>query len=141
MHNWSGNYDNSKNARTMVEKRSCGRPFAPELTVRAGGAEGRTGGIVPCCQTLGPPNELKSILGHLDTQTFEEVYFGEKYEDLRNAHKNKEFDRIEYCKDCDFLDGDPEVLVWSNDKTARVNHMLGTEDDFTLTDKIFVGKD
>ena len=138
MHNWSGNYDNTSNERQMVKKRSCGRPFAPELTVRAGGEKGRTGAIVPCCQTLGPPNEAKSILGHLDNQTFEDIYFGEKYEYLRNAHKNQEFDKIDYCKDCDFLDGDPEVLVWTNDNKAKVNHMLGTEEDFILTDPKFI---
>tara|TARA_B100002051_G_C16675041_1_gene606618 strand:- start:755 stop:1399 length:645 start_codon:yes stop_codon:yes gene_type:complete len=138
MHNWSGNYDNSQNARQMNKKRSCGRPFAPELTIRAGGENGRTGAIVPCCQTLGPPNEIKSILGHLDKESFEEIYFGEKYEKLRNAHKNEEFEKIDYCKDCDFLDGDPEVLVWTNDTNAKVNHMLGTDDNFILTDPKFV---
>ena len=138
MHNWSGNYDNSQNLRKMNKKRSCGRPFAPELTIRAGGENGRTGAIVPCCQTLGPPNEIKSILGHLDKETFEEIYFGEKYEKLRNAHKNEEFEKIDYCKDCDFLDGDPEVLVWTNDTNAKVNHMLGTDDNFILTDPKFV---
>ena len=59
MHNWSGNYEN-KNARVKTERRTCGRPFAPELTVRSGGKMNRTGGIVPCCQTLGPPNERKA---------------------------------------------------------------------------------
>ena len=133
MHNWSGNYDNSKNARTMVEKRSCGRPFAPELTVRAGGAKGRTGAIVPCCQTLGPPNEEKSILGHLDKNSFEEVYFGKSYEDLRKAHEEKDFDRIDYCKNCDFLYDDPEAIVWTNDKEHKLYNMLGTGEDFILT--------
>ncbi len=132
MHNWSGNFDN-KNLRKKTEKRSCGRPFAPELTIRSGGEAGRSGAIVPCCQTLGPPNEEKSILGHMDKNSFEEIYFGEKYENLRDAHKKKEFDRIDYCKDCDFLYDDPEVLVWSNDKTAKLHHMLGTEKDFILT--------
>lgn len=133
MHNWSGNYDNT-NPRKPTLRKSCGRPFAPELTIRAGGDNGRTGAIVPCCQTLGPPNEKKSILGHLDKESFEEVYFGKKYNELRTAHEKKEFDKIEYCKNCDFLHEDPEVLVWSNDKEARINHMLGTEEDFTLTD-------
>ena len=58
MHNWSGNYDN-KNPRSKTERKSCGRPFAPEITIRAGGEKGRTSAIVPCCQTLGPPNEEK----------------------------------------------------------------------------------
>ena len=133
MHNWSGNYEN-KNARTKTKRRTCGRPFAPELTVRSGGELNRTGGIVPCCQTLGPPNEEKSLLGHLDNQSFEEVYFGEKYQKLREAHEKKEFDKIDYCKDCDFLYDDPEVLIWSNDPEARPHHMLGTDESFTLTD-------
>lgn len=132
MHNWSGNYDN-KNPRRSTDRRSCGRPFAPEITIRAGGEIGRTGAIVPCCQTLGPPNEEKSILGHMDKQTFEEIYNGERYNKLREAHEHKKFDDIEYCKNCDFLFSDPEVLVWSNDKNAKINHMLGTKDDFILT--------
>jgi len=132
MHNWSGNYNN-KNPRLKTDRRSCGRPAAPELTIRAGGHFGRSAAVVPCCQTLGPPNEEKSILGHLDNSTFEEVYFGEKYEKLREAHRNKDFDTIDYCKDCDFLYQDPQILVWSNDKTARIHHMLGTDEDFILT--------
>ena len=132
MHNWSGNYDN-KNPRKPTDRRSCGRPFAGEITIRAGGEIGRTGAIVPCCQTLGPPNEEKSILGHMDKQTFEEIYNGEKYNNLRKAHEDKNFDDIEYCKNCDFLFSDPEVLVWSNDKSAKINHMLGTDEDFILT--------
>ena len=132
MHNWSGNYNN-KNERKKTDRRSCGRPFAPELTIRAGGETGRTGAIVPCCQTLGPPNEEKSILGHLDKKSFKDIYYGKKYTELRSAHTNKEFDKIDYCKNCDFLYDDPEVLVWSNDSTAKLNHMLGTKDDFILT--------
>ncbi len=135
MHNWSGNYSNP-NPRSKSSRKSCGRPFAPEITIRAGGAEGRTAAMVPCCQTLGPPNEEKSILGHLDEESFEEVYFGERYEELRSAHTEKDFDKIDYCKDCDFLYEDPEVLVWSNDKSAKLNNMLGTGDDFILTEYV-----
>lgn len=131
MHNWSGNYENI-NPRKLTDRRTCGRPFAPEITIRAGGSEGRKAAMVPCCQTLGPPNEEKSILGHLDKESFENVYWGDKYEKLRDAHKQKKFDDIEYCKNCDFLYEDPEVLVWSNDPEAKVGHMLGTSDDFIL---------
>ena len=131
MHNWSGNYNN-QNPRKKTDRKTCGRPFAPEITIRSGGEKGRIAAMVPCCQTLGPPNEEKSILGHLDNQTFEEVYWGEKYLKLRDAHKSKNFDDIEYCKNCDFLFDDPEVLVWSNDSEAKIGHMLGTRDDFIL---------
>jgi MoaA/NifB/PqqE/SkfB family radical SAM enzyme len=132
MHNWSGNYSNI-NPRVSASRRSCGRPFAPELTVRAGGEKGRSGAVVPCCQTLGPPNEEKSILGHFDKQSFDDIYFGPKYKELRLAHSNKDFDKIDYCKNCDFLYEDPNVLVWTNDKDAKVHHMLGTDEDFILT--------
>jgi radical SAM protein with 4Fe4S-binding SPASM domain len=134
MHNWSGNFDNKANKRLEKNKRSCGRPFAPELTVRAGGAPGKSGAVVPCCQTLGPPNEEKSILGHLSEDNIEKIWNGEPYKKLREAHKKNEFEKIDYCKNCDFLYDDPEVLVWSNDKKAKVNHMLGTPEDFILTD-------
>ncbi len=133
MHNWSGNYEN-KNERIGLKKTSCGRPFAPEITIRAGGEEGRTAAMVPCCQTLGPPNEEKSILGHLDKQTFEDVYFGEKYENLRDAHTRKAFDEIDYCKNCDFLYQSKDILAWTNDKGAKLNNMLGTGEDFILTE-------
>ena len=115
------------------ERRTCWRPFAPEITIRAGGESGRTAAIVPCCQTLGPPNEEKSILGYMDKDTFETIYNGKEYKKLREAHKSKDFDSIDYCKNCDFLYDDPEVLVWSNDPTAKINHMLGTDEDFILT--------
>ena len=133
MHNWSGNYKN-QNPRKLTERRSCGRPFAPELTVRAGGESGRTAAVVPCCQTLGPPNEEKSILGHLDKNSLDDVYFGKKYELLREAHAAKEFDKIEYCKNCDFLYDDPEVIVWTNDKSHKLYNMLGTDEKFILTE-------
>lgn len=132
MHNWSGNYANT-NPRKKTDRRTCGRPFAPELTVRSGGEKNRTAAVVPCCQTLGPPNEEKSILGHLDSSNLKDVYFGEKYQELRDAHETKNFDKIEYCKNCDFLYEDPEVIAWTNDPGHKINNMLGTGDDFILT--------
>ena len=131
MHNWSGNYD-PLYMRDTSERKTCGRPFAPEITVRAGGMGDHNAAMTPCCQTMGPPNENKSVLGHLDDHSFEEVYWGKKYEELRRAHREKDFDSIPYCKDCDFLYEDPEVLVWSNDPESTTNHMLGT--NFSLSD-------
>ena len=94
---------------------------------------GQLRAMTPCCQTLGPPNEAKSVLGHLSEQTFEEVFYGEKYEELRLAHEEERFDDIDYCKNCDFLYDDPEVLVWSNDEfcpnQAYVGHRLLPERD------------
>jgi len=125
MHNWSGNYAPGY-TRGSKKKSTCGRPFAPEITVRAGGLDGKQAAVTPCCQTMGPPNEAKSVLGHLSDQTLEEVYYGDLYEELRDLHSKEDFDKIDYCKHCDFLYEDPEVLVWSNDPEADVDYMLGT---------------
>ena len=45
--------------------------------------------MVPLLSNSETSNEEKSILGHLDKQTFEEVYWGEKYMELRKAHRKK----------------------------------------------------
>ena len=134
MHNFSGNYNNVLNPRNKTKKKTCGRPFAEELTVRAGGYPGRLAAVTACCQTLGPPNEVKSVMGHLDEETFEEIYFGEKYEALRKAHTDKDFDKIDYCKDCDYLYEEPESLVWTNDKNYGAGQMLEVGTDFNLFD-------
>ena len=125
MHNWSGNYTPDYNR--LGQRRTCGRPAADELTVRAGGVNGHRAAVTPCCQVLGPPTESASVLGHFDSQTFEEIYFGKEYNDLRLKHEQGRFDEIPYCKDCDFLYDDSEVLIWSNDPTAKVGQLLGTQ--------------
>ena len=51
----------------------------------------------------------------------------------REAHESKNFDDIEYCKNCDFLYDDPEAIVWTNDKDHKLYNMLGTGEDFILT--------
>lgn len=125
MHNWSGNY--TPEYQRTGKRRSCGRPAANELTVRAGGINRHKLAVTPCCQVLGPPTESASVLGHFDSQSFEDIYWGEKYNNLRKLHAEERFDEISYCKDCDFLYEDAEVLLWSNDPTAKVGKMLGTD--------------
>lgn len=125
MHNWAGGY-NPDYKRDDSIKKSCGRPFAPEITIRAGGLHNKHAAVTPCCQTMGDPNESKSVLGHLDTNTLKEVFFGEKYTALRTAHREENFDSIDYCKNCDFLYDDPEVLVWSNDETSGKDIMTAS---------------
>lgn len=131
MHNWSGNYS-PVYLRNPKTRKTCGRPFAPEITIRAGGLDSEYGAVTPCCQTLGPPNEKLSVLGHVSNESLTSIWYGEKYEDLRKAHTEGNFDSIPYCKNCDFLYEDSEVLVWSNDKHASIDYMLGTE--FSLKD-------
>lgn len=126
MHNWSGNYDPVYGREAPV-KRTCGRPFAPEITIRAGGLNGLQGAVTPCCQTMGPPNEDISVLGHFETENFKDIWFGDEYTKLRKAHETGDWP--DYCKNCDFLIDDPNVLVWSNDPEAKAHKMLGTQFD------------
>lgn len=112
MHNWSGVYDEVTWRMQKDNRRSCGRPFSPDLIVRAGGNDGKTGAVVPCCMVLG--QDSKAVLGHLSENTIEEIWYGEAYENLRQMHREHRFDEIEYCKGCDMLYDTPEALVWSN---------------------------
>ena len=108
MHNWSGAYENP-NERTGGIK-TCGRPFAPEITIRAGGIDGNLGAVHPCCQVLGRDEE--AVLGHFSENNLEEIWNGDRFNELREGHKTGNYP--DYCKSCDFLIDDPEVLVYTN---------------------------
>ena len=121
-HNWSGLYSISAISRIGISgnkplsdqpvKRSCGRPLSEVLEVRAGGLDGHSAAVVPCPNVLGRDSE--AVLGHVDKSDVYSIFNGEKYKDLRKAHVEKDFDRIDYCKDCDHLISFPEALVWTN---------------------------
>lgn len=128
MHNWSGVYDPDYKRKGV--KRSCGRPFSPDLTVRAGGSNGTKLSVAPCCQTLG--RDAEADLGSLDGKSVEEVWNGERYQWLRQMHLEKRFDEVSFCKNCDFLYEDNEVLVWKNNDLVQINKMKGTK--FNLGD-------
>ena len=65
----------------------------------------------------------------MSENSIDEIWFGKKYEQLRKAHKDQRFDDISYCKDCDFLIDDPEVLVYNTNIDAGMYHMIGTTFD------------
>ena len=122
MHNWSGVYDN-KDKRTGKIK-TCGRPFSPDVVIRAGGLDGQRGAVAPCCQVLGRDEE--AVLGHTSENTIEEIWNGPAYTELRSNHTSGNYP--DYCKSCDFLLDDPEVLVWTNHE-RDLYKMHGTEFD------------
>jgi len=125
MHNWSGVYDNPNKREGRIK--TCGRPFAPEITVRAGGINGNKNAVHPCCQVLGRDSE--SVLGHMTANNFDEIWNGEEYQKLREGHITGNYPS--YCKNCDFLVDDPEVLVWCNHDISS-HKIAGTE--FNLGD-------
>lgn len=111
MHNWA---DSNKieigYEREVRKKRTCGRPFAPLIQMRAGGLGKHRGAVVACCMVLG--QDSKGVLGHTDDQTLAEIIAGDAYTELRNAHAEERFDDIDVCKGCDQLYETPESLVW-----------------------------
>jgi len=115
MHNWSDsdkvelNYGRDEK-QEAPKLRTCGRPFAPLLQVRAGGLDGHMAAVVACCMVLG--KDSQGVLGHLDTTTIEEVVNSPEFIELRKAHEEERFDDIPYCKGCDQLIETPEALVW-----------------------------
>lgn len=126
MHNWSGAWDIGENAR-KGEVKTCGRPFSPDVVIRAGGIDGGRGAVHPCCQVLGRDGE--AVLGHCSRNTIEEIIRGEEYSALREGHRTGNYP--DYCRDCDFLLDDPEVLVYTN-HDRDLHKMIGTE--FNLDD-------
>ena len=78
MHNWSGVYDNKDKRSGKVK--TCGRPFSPDVVIRAGGLDGQRGAVAPCCQVLGRDEE--AVLGHTSKNTIEEIWNGPAYVEL-----------------------------------------------------------
>ena len=123
MHNWSGVYDPAEARKGEIK--TCGRPFSPDIVIRAGGLEGKTGAVHPCCQVLGRDDE--AVLGHTSENTIKEIWEGEAYTKLREDHTNGNYPS--FCEGCDFLVSDPEVLVYSSHATSEYQ-MHGV--DFSL---------
>ena len=125
LHNWSGVYKPTYDREGKVK--TCGRPFSPDVVIRAGGLDGKRGAVAPCCQVLGRDSE--AVLGHTSELSIQEIVEGPEYEALRESHRTGNYPS--YCKDCDFLIDDPEVLVYTNHE-RDLYKMHGT--DFDLND-------
>jgi len=122
LHNWSGVYKPSYEREGKVK--TCGRPFSPDVVIRAGGLDGKRGAVAPCCQVLGRDSE--AVLGHTSELSIQEIVEGPEYEALREGHRTGNYP--DYCKSCDFLIDDPEVLVYTNHE-RDLYKMHGTEFD------------
>ena len=123
-HNWDGRFVTLTSSREEMARergltrRSCGRPHANFLEVRAGGVNEHRLAVVACAIVLG--RDSLGTLGHLDTQTIAEVVASSRYEELRRSHDEKEFNGT-FCEGCDYLYPDlQEVLVWSNKPGRKV---------------------
>lgn len=122
MHNWSGVYD--PEYERSGEKKTCGRPFSPDIVIRSGGLGGQTGAVHPCCQVLGRDND--AVLGHGSTTSLKDIWYGEAYNKLRKQHEMGDYP--DFCQSCDFLLDDPETLVFTN-HDRKDYKMYGTSFD------------
>jgi radical SAM protein with 4Fe4S-binding SPASM domain len=106
-HNWG----NGRNYREVSNvKTSCNRPQTGPLQVQWNGT------IVPCCFDY----DSKILLGDLTKQTIGEVFRSREYEDLRNAHNTGNYSKFPFCEGCDQLNKREDVLVYTNNKEAKV---------------------
>ena len=71
----------------------------------------------------------EAVLGHCSEDNILDIFFGEEYEKLREQHRTGDYP--DFCKNCDFLIDDPEVLVYTNHERDLMK-MHGT--NFTLND-------
>lgn len=112
MHNWSGNWQQVRFDRARGAQRSCGRMFEPVLEVRAGGLDGHYGAVVACCMVLGA--DSRAVLGHADADSIQDIWNGSAYQRLRSAHSRGQWNDIDYCRGCDQLYENSEVLVYTD---------------------------
>ena len=130
-HNWSGQYDEENLKRDIIfekrKKRSCGRPLANVVEIRAGGLGKNKGAVVPCPNVLG--QDSRAVMGHLSDSKLIDIVNGKKMMHLRDVHLKETFEEIDYCKDCDQLIDAEETLVWTNisDRAYGESRVSGIE--------------
>jgi radical SAM protein with 4Fe4S-binding SPASM domain len=94
-------------------QRSCGRPENAPMYIHADGT------VSPCCFDFN-----KNIkLGDVKFQTIEEVYRGEPYHKLREAHREGNFNDY-ICKGCDQTNHNPGVLLYHNNPNREVGQLI-----------------
>lgn len=119
-HNWITGRSYREIDRTNQE--SCGRPENAAMYIHADGS------VSPCC--FDPNNTV--YLGNMNDQTLEEVYHGTPYNQLREAHKNRQFEGYS-CQHCDQTNYNPDVLVYSNNIHRRVGQLVSNEENICLS--------
>lgn len=124
-HNWI----DQRNYRTIDESKkvSCGRPINGPMYIHADGK------VSPCCFDI----NKRLIVGDIKTESIKEIYEGEPYQKLRDAHlKNNFTDYI--CNACDQTNYNPEVLLYSSDKNRKVGQIISNKTDIRIGDNAAV---
>lgn len=99
------NFGDGRDYRERTEnKRTCGRPKNGPLQIQWNGE------VIPCCYDYN--NQI--ILGNAFEEPILKILYGEKYDDLRDAHESGEFWRFSYCDQCDQLLEHSDAILYTN---------------------------
>lgn len=97
---------------------SCGRPDNAPLYIHSDGT------VSPCCFDI----NKRIPLGNMNIHSIEQVYKGEPYRQLRNAHRERRFDDY-ICAKCDQTNYDPGVLLYANNPDRKVGQLVSNIKD------------
>lgn len=101
---------------------SCGRPENAPMYVHADGT------VSPCCFDI----HKRIPLGNLNIHSIEQIYRGEPYRKLRQAHRECNFtDYI--CAKCDQTNHDPGVLLYASNPDRKVGQLISNAKDIYAT--------
>ena len=109
-HNWVDGRSYRPLDRT--KQKTCCRPMNAPLYIHANGI------VSPCCWDV----HERIPLGDMKTQTIEEVYKGEAYNKLREAHSKNDFSNY-ICKDCCQTNFREDVMIYSSNKEQKVGQL------------------
>lgn len=112
-HNWVQN--RGYRHINFIDQCSCGRPTDGPAYIHADGT------VSPCCWDI--HKQVK--LGDMNTQTLEEVYKGEPYRRLREAHRLADFHGY-ICEHCDQTNFNKDVLIYKSNPLREVGQITST---------------
>lgn len=105
LHSWEGSLENTADFQSSVPKSKrypCNLPWlAPAINW--------DGTLVPCCVNF-KKNEL--IMGDLKKQSLKEIWQGNKFKKLRQAHLDQDFSQWPTCSHCQYWQQLPNMESW-----------------------------
>ncbi len=108
-HNWSTGRDYRNLNELGKQKRSCGRPNTGPIQIQWDGK------LVPCCFDY----NSEIVLGDLNKNSLKEILNSKEYNDLRDAHNKREFDRYPFCNKCDQLYENEQAMIYTTIKNSK----------------------
>lgn len=119
-HNWV----DGKKYRPILNKRksTCGRPFSGPIQVQVDGT------VTVCCFDYNGKLEI----GDLKKQSFQEIFSGKAFQEIKNIHKTDRADEITVCALCDQRENDDsraKYLIYSS-MGSNINRVKCTSTNY-----------